>query len=215
MIHWGSVETVIAVVHEDAAAEIEKIERDCVAAIARLQEDEAALPIVVPDADARIAAARRRGRDRLGAQDWADRQAALSDREAWIDGVVVKGERRLRELTVEERRADLEVLIGEALDRMPNAALQVLVPANDVAAARAIVESGCLPAGKAVTAVMETAAVASGCIVQTTDGRICYDNSYAARARRLGPAWRARLGEFYEQRLAPALVGGGPPDGPP
>jgi vacuolar-type H+-ATPase subunit E/Vma4 len=211
MIRSGSIEAVIAAVHEDAAAEIETIERDCAAAMARLREDDAALPVVVPGADARLAAARQFGRDRIGAEDQAGRHAALNDRETWIDGVVAEGQRRLHELSVDERHADLEVLIRDALERMPNAVLQILVPAVDVAVARAIVEGVVSSGGKTVAAVNAAPTLASGCIAQTADRRIRYDNSYAARARRLEPIWRAQLGELYEQRLAPAIAAGGPP----
>jgi vacuolar-type H+-ATPase subunit E/Vma4 len=208
-MQFGSIEAVVLAVQEDAKADVEKIERDLATTIARLREEDAALPVVVPDANARIAAARRQGRDRIAAEDWADRQAALSNRETWIQRVTAEGERKLRALDPAVLRADLVDLVREALDRMPNQPLELLVPAEQIDLAEPILGDPTLAApGKVVTRVGVTSEVTSGCIVQSADGRIRYDNSYGIRARRFEVAWRARLGELYEQRLEPALAGG-------
>ena len=204
----GSIEAVVAAVQEDAKAEIEKIERDLASTIVRLREDDARLPVVVADADARIGAARRQARDRTAAENWADHQAALNDRETWIQRVTAEGERRLQALDRAALRADFARLVREALDRMPDGPVELLVSSADLDLAEAIRGDGTLAAfGRAITCVTATSEVTSGCIVQPIGGRIRYENSYRIRARRFEAAWRARLGEVYEQRLEPALAG--------
>lgn len=198
MMPLGSIEAVVLAVQEDAKAEVEKIERDLATDIARLRQEDAALPVVVPDADARVAAARRQVRDRIAAEDGADHKAALSDRETWIRRAMTEGERKLRGLDAGLLRADLIHFAREALDRMPNTPLELLVPANHRELAETLLRDGALSgSGKVVTRVGVAPEVTSGCIVQTADGRIRYDNSYEARARRFEAAWRARLGEMY------------------
>jgi vacuolar-type H+-ATPase subunit E/Vma4 len=196
----GSIEAVVLAVQEDARAEIDKIERDLATAIARLREEYATLPGDLPDAGARIAAARRQARDRIAAEDWTDHQAALSHRETWIHQVVAEGERKLRALDPAVLRADLVELVREALDRMPNEPLELLVPAGQIDVAEMIARDGTLAAsGRVVTRVGVASEVTSGCILQTAGGRIRYENSYSSRARRLEAEWRARLGNLYAQ----------------
>jgi len=208
-MRFGSIEAVVLAVQEDAKAEVEKIEHDLATTIARLREEDALLPVVVPDANGRITAARRQTRDRIAAEDWADRRAALGNRETWIQRVIAEGGRKLRALDPAVLRADLVDLVREALDRMPNEPLELLVPAGHIDLAETILRDPTLAAsGKVVRRAGVTSEVTSGCIVQTADGRIRYDNSYGIRARRFEAASRARLGELYEQRLEPALAGG-------
>jgi vacuolar-type H+-ATPase subunit E/Vma4 len=195
---YGSVEAVVVGVQEDAKAEIEKIERDLATTIARLREEDSRLPVVVADADVRVSAARRQGRDRIAAEDRADHQAALTERESWIEQVVAEGERRLRALDPGEVRADLVRLAREAFERMPDQPLEVLVSPAHVDLADAILHDESIAAsGRTIAGVKATPEVSSGCIVQTVNGRIRYDNTYRARGRRFEAAWRARLGGLY------------------
>jgi vacuolar-type H+-ATPase subunit E/Vma4 len=206
MTQLGSIDAVVLAVQEDARAEVDTIERDLAAAIARLRA--AAPPAPAPDAAGRIAAARRLVRERIAAEDWADHQAALSDREAWIQRVMIEGERSLAALDPATRRADMLAFAREALDHLPPAPLELLVPAGDVAVAETLVREGAFAAsGKGIARVAATSEIASGCLVQTVGGHIRYDNSHRSRVKRFEAVWRARLCELYEQRLTPSLVG--------
>lgn len=204
----GSIEAVVAAIQEDARAEIETIERELAAAVERLRLEDAALPVVVPEAEARIASARRQVHDRTAAEDWADRRAALSLRERWIERVTAKGERKLAALDAAARHADLVDLLREAFARMPHEPLELSVPAGELDVAIRIVHDENITApGQVVTRVKIAPEIAAGCVVSTADGRFRYENSYSSRARRFEALWRARLGELYVQRLEPVLAG--------
>lgn len=174
---FGSIEAVVAAIHEDVRAEIERVDREAAAAIAQLRDEDARTPIVVSDADVHIAAARRQARERLAAEDWRDRSTALEAREAWIARVVIEGNRRLAALDAEARRRDLDRLAPDALARVPGDGSELVVTAD-------------------------------GCVAQSADGRVRYDNTYAARAQRLEPVWRAALGELFEQARSRPLPHG-------
>ena len=189
----GSIEAVVAAVQEDARAEVDQIERDLAAAIARLREEDARVPVVVADAEARLSAARRQARERLAAEDWADHEAAIRDREAWIARVVDEGERRLGALDPVTARSDLVRLAREALDCLPDQPLEVLVPPL-LAGVADLVRSATV---KTVARVTPSPACDGGCIAQTVDGRVRFDNTYRDRRRRFEVMWRARLGEMY------------------
>jgi vacuolar-type H+-ATPase subunit E/Vma4 len=202
----GSIDAVVLAVQEDARAEIDSIERDLAATIARLRD--VAPPSLAADADGRIAAAHRIVRERFAAEDWADHQVALSDREAWIQRVMAEGERTLGALDSAARRADVAAFVREALDRLPPAPVELLVPAGEVDTAEALIREGTFTAsGKVITRVAATSEIVSGCLVQTADGHIRYDNSHCSRAKRFESVWRARLCELYERQLSSALAG--------
>jgi vacuolar-type H+-ATPase subunit E/Vma4 len=198
-MQFGSIEAVVAAVQEDANAEVEKIERDLAAAITRARDEDAGLPVVVPDADPRISRARRQTHDRIAAEEAADHQSALRDRETWIAQAVTEGQRRLLALDVATTRADLIRLAREAIDRMPDQALELLVsPARADLLDAATRDEIMTAPGKTIARVTLSPNVGSGgCIVQTIDERIRYDNTYAARCRRFASIWRARLGEVW------------------
>ena len=205
MTRLGSIDAVVLAVQEDARAEIDTIERDLATAVARLRE--AAPPSPAPDADGRIAAAHRLVRERIAAEDWADHQAALGGREAWIQQVIAEGERTLDALDAAARRADIAAFARDALARLPPAPLELLVPAGDVDVAQTLVREGTFAASaKVITRVAATSEIASGCLVQTADGHIRYDNSHRSRATRFEPVWRARLCELYERQHSPAVA---------
>ena len=208
-MQFGSIEAVVAAVREDAKEESEKVERDLAAVIARAREEDARFPVVVPDAEARINRARRQAHDRIAAEDAADHQSAIKDREVWIAQVVAEGQRRLLVLDAATARADLARLAREAIDHMPDQALELLVSATRADVLDAVPRDDFMTApGKKIARVTPTPNIVSGgCIVQTIDGRMRYDNTYAARCRRFESIWRARLGNMYEQRLEPIVVG--------
>lgn len=197
---FGSVEAVVAALEEDARAELEKIEREFDASLLRLREDDAQRPVVVTDADGRIGAARRRTAERLAEEDWADRRAALVDREVWMQQVAREGERLLAALDPAGRRADLLRLAREALDRVDGAEVDVTLSPGDVALADAAWrDDAARESGKRIRRVAAAETIAGGCIVEAADGRVRYDNTYETRARRFESAWRAALGELFER----------------
>jgi vacuolar-type H+-ATPase subunit E/Vma4 len=200
----GSIESVLAAVQEDARAENEQIERETAAAIARAREEDARLPVVVADAEARVGAARRQARDRLAAEDWADHEAAIRDREAWIAQVVDEGERRLAALDPVTARSDIVRFAREAFDCLPDQPLELLVPPR-LAGVADLVRSG---TSKPVARVTPSEACDGGCIAQTVDGRIRFDNTYRDRRRRFEAIWRARLGDVYGERDAAGAARG-------
>lgn len=198
----GSVEAVLAAIREEAQAEIERLRAETDAAIARLRQEDAAVPVVVADADARIRDARRQARERAAEDDWADRQSALGAREAWTAGVLAAAHARLLDQPAPARAAGLLPLAREAVGRLTDAECQLLVavrdlPLADTAWRRALEEA----TGKRVT-VDASEAVDGGCIARTADGRIRFDNTYAARVRRFEPLWRQALAQLFERLVA-------------
>lgn len=201
----GSVEAVLAAIREEAQAEVERLRGESDATIARLRQEDAAVPVVVADADARIRDARRQARERAAEDDWADRQTALGAREAWTAGVLAAAHARLLDQPAAARAADLRELAREAVGRLADTECELLVavrdaPLADEAWRRALADA----TGKHVT-VQASDAVEGGCIARTADGRIRFDNTYAARVRRFEPLWRRALAQLFE-RLAAAHV---------
>jgi vacuolar-type H+-ATPase subunit E/Vma4 len=195
----GSVEAVRAAIREDARAEVERLEREADEAIARLKADAAAAPLVVPDGEVRIRAARREQREQVAKDDWADREAMLRAREEWMESIVAAGAERVLRLSGPQRRAYLLRVAGEALDRIADADVRLLVapadrPAIDDAARRQLEQAS----GKRVE-IAESAAIEGGCVAETRDRRLRFDNTCAARARRFEAIWRRALGELFDR----------------
>ena len=198
----GSVEAVIAAIREDAQAEVDRVERDADRAIARLRDEDAALPVVVADADARIRQARREAREQAAAEDWADRQAALGARETWTRAVVAAAMPRLVGQPDAARRTDLLRLAREAVARLTDRDCEILIARRDAGLAdEAWGRSLDQTTGKRVT-VTASDEIEGGCIARTKDGRIRFDNTYAARVRRFEPLWRQALGQLFERLAA-------------
>ena len=59
MTGWGSVESIVAAIREEARAESDRVDAETAATIARLREEDSRTPVAVPDGDARIESARR------------------------------------------------------------------------------------------------------------------------------------------------------------
>jgi vacuolar-type H+-ATPase subunit E/Vma4 len=200
----GSVEAVVAAIHEDARDELLRIERDAAAAIDRLRFEDAAAPVAAAGADARILAARRRAREQAAAEDWSDREDALNARERWTAAVVEEGMRRLLASPDDVKRADLLAFAREAIARLPAGACELLVSPQDLP----LLDHGWraqLNAHIATPAsVRASAAIAGGCVAQRRDGRIRFDNSYAARARRDESRWRTAIGTLFDAATAGA-----------
>ncbi len=198
MKSWGSVASVVDAVAEETDAEVARIREAAEAEVENLRRADEADPVRIPDRDARIAAAHRDAAEALAREDWADRCAALEEREAWIARVVALGLERLREAGSVQTES-LARLVREAAGHLPGTRFEVLLPETSPA----------LSDDSAWGALAESAGVAlvrasgngdrpgSGCILRTPDGRASFDNSFEARARRLEAAWRRRLVEIY------------------
>ena len=204
---FGSIEAVLAAVREDARAEVEKIESEAGAAAARLREEDRRAPVTLPDANARIDAARRQARERAAEEDWADRRAILDARERWVGRVAADGLQRLLAADPATRRDDLLRLAREAIMRLAGDRVDLLVSHADTArtdaAWRAEIEAA---TARTVSVVPSDHVTTDGCIARTADGRLSYDNTYGARARRFESAWRQALGGLFDTATTPAPV---------
>ena len=197
---FGSIESVLAAIREDARAEIERIESDAAAAVARLRDEDARSPFVVADADVRLAAARRQARERLAEQDWADRQEALNAREAWIARIAAEGQRRSLASEPGVRRRGLLRLAREAVERIGGDDVELLISAADAAVADSAWQSQLAnETGRTISLTPAVDIASAGCIARTRDGRLSYDNTYVARARRFESSWRAVVAGLFEQ----------------
>ena len=175
----GSPASVVAAIHEDAAAEVERIDSALAAELSSIQNETASADVTVPDRALRVAAARRNNEDRVARQEWEGRRAAIEQREAWIQAVVA----RAQELWTASTPEQLNGLIGEARAHMPEGACEVAVNARD---RDSVVLSD---------ARVTTAPIAGGCVVTIAD--VSFDNSFEARSRRLEAEWRGVLSGIY------------------
>lgn len=117
---YGSAESVIAAIRDEATAEVERVER---AASAEVEALRAVEPFVVSDREQRLAAARREARERIAQEEWQARRAVIEQRERWIDRVIARG----RELLASR---DLQPLIDDAVAHLPPVPYQIARPAG-------------------------------------------------------------------------------------
>ena len=196
MTGWGSVESVIAAIREEAHAESDRIEAETAATIARLREEDRQTPVAVPDGDARIEAARRQARERAAEENWADRQLALESRERWMAHAVALGLDRLRTADTATRREDLLLLACEAAARVGGPAIEIVVAPDDLALADPPWRAQLAAMTDTAVTVLADTAVTGGCIARSADGRLSYDNTFVARTKRFEGAWRSTLSEL-------------------
>lgn len=183
----GSAAAVLAMMRDDATFEVDRIERDAAAAAARIATDEPAVPGVA-DREARLAAAARERRDRLARAEGEDRRASLDLRESWMRKVVAEGRKLLEDPEPRaERRAVLEALVREALERLPPGDRVISVCAADADLLDASILAG--------ASMGPPAPIRGGCIARC--GNLTVDNSFDERERRLEPQWRAALARMY------------------
>lgn len=184
----GSAAAVLAMMRDDATFEVDRIERDAAAAAARIAAEEAVVPGVAADREARLAAAARERRDRLARAEVEDRRAALDLREGWMRKVVAGGRKLLEDPEPRaERRAVLEKLVREALERLPPGDRVVAVSAVDADLLDAAILGG--------ASLGPPAPIRGGCIARC--GSLTVDNSFDERERRFEPRWRAALARMY------------------
>jgi vacuolar-type H+-ATPase subunit E/Vma4 len=198
MTSWGSVESIVAAIWEEARAEGDRIETETAARIARLREEDRQTAVAIPDGDARIDAARRVARERAAEQNWADRQLALESRERWMARAVALGIDRLRAADAATRREDLLHFACEAAARVGGPAVEIVVAPDDLALADPAWRAEVTATVDATITVSAEARVTGGCLARSADGRLHYDNTLGARAARFAGVWRSKLSELLE-----------------
>lgn len=197
----GSVAAVIAAVRDEVGAEVEKLERQTLQQLARLQAEATDESVSLPDREARLAAARREAQSRLARDQWQGTREMIEEREKWIERVVAAGHTKLGELeTIAQRCADLLRLASDGIERLPGRNFEVVVAATDAAIldqrwCQTVAGEG---SGRQLRTATDGTIPSGSCIVRTADGKVSFDNSFPARAERFQSAWRAALGEIYE-----------------
>ena len=185
----GSAASVLASMRDEAQGEIERIEQEAEAAVAKSTRDEPESVETSERADS-IAAAARQRRERVAREDWEDRRVGLELREEWIRQVIEEGRKLLQApRTKEERRALLRALADEALHRLPPGDRCVIsVAAGDADLLDAEFFGDRLTPGP-------PADIRGGCIVRAAN--LVVDNSLDERERRFESEWRTALARAY------------------
>lgn len=194
----GSAASVIESLREEAGAQIEAVERSVAEELRRLQA--AAEEELPPDAgaEALLSAARREAVQHLAREDLADRRGMLEERERWMARVAALGRERLAGSGgTAQRRELLATLAREALASLPGDSFQVAVLASDAPLLDDEWRTSVAGPSRRLAVTSENAPASGGCLVSTEDGRVSFDNSLAARARRFEPAWRAELAKAF------------------
>ena len=194
----GSAASVVEALRDEAAAEIEALERSTEEEIRRLRA--AAEEEPPPDAggEARLQAARREAAERLARDDLADRRGALEERERWIARAAALGQERLAQIgDTAERRELLARLAREALASLPGDSFRISVSPADAPLIDADWQRAVAGPSRRLAVSSEAPPAAGGCLACTEDGRVSFDNGFAARARRFEAAWRAELARVF------------------
>jgi len=180
----GSAASVVASIHEDADAEVQRIEETTAAELASIRREAETVSIAIADREEQLSSARRINEERVARQEWDGRRAVISQRETWLWRVVAKAQQMWTGGDRETRRAHLNALIGEALSRMPASGCEIALSPHD----RDLID----PRDMRIT----IKPIGGGCIAST--GNVTFDNSFEARARRLEPEWRNALSGMYK-----------------
>lgn len=199
MKSWGSIAAVVAAMGEDAAAEIERLERDADAECAALASQPP--PASPPDCETAKITAERQIAEAEQDGEFGEFSERLEERERWIARVVEVAHARLGPGAAAEAERDrLRALAVDAARRLPGASCTVLVPGN--------VRSGldeswiaqvATAAGKRIE--VDSGTHSGGCIVVSEDRRWSVDHSYSARAHRSEAEWRAALCRMYDDAV--------------
>jgi vacuolar-type H+-ATPase subunit E/Vma4 len=195
----GSAASVAEAVRENASREAERLLRDADEEVVRLRKEAESAEVTPPERPARLAAARRDISARIAREDWEDRRAALEERERWTGEAIRRARERLESRRdTASRRELLFALALEAAERLPAGGIEIAVSASDADIADdGFVEELARRAGRPVARASGEELPRSGCVVSTPGGKVRFDNSLEARARRFEPAWRAALTEIY------------------
>ncbi len=187
---------VLAAIGAEAEAKVAAVEAEAAAALARA---DAAVPAPGAGGEvrrARLEAAHRAATERLAHEDWLDVREGIEARAAWIERAVAAGWARLAGM-LDPAPERIFRLAAEALPRLPGDEAEVVVREEDAAALDAAFAARLAAAtGKRAVRIVEGEAD-GGCRVRVAGGRITFDNTFAARAKRLEPVWRTALVERY------------------
>ena len=197
----GSAASVVAAIQDEVDGELERRQKGMEEAVAAAEREGAGAAPSSAERLARLTLAREQAREKLAREDWLDAREALESRERWIQRAAEEGRRRLRE---EEAGAEgpeiLLRLAAEGLSRLTGDSFEVIAggqsaPRLDAAWCRRLEQA----AGKREVrlAAPGISRPESGCIVRMSDGRVAFDNSLEARARRFETAWRTALAALY------------------
>jgi vacuolar-type H+-ATPase subunit E/Vma4 len=198
---WGSV----AAIREDADAEVEAIAGRAVADVERIRALQTSDIVTIPDRESRLGTARRQAQMRLAQQDWEDTREAVANREEWIKRAIDLGQKVLVNHSDDQtQRERLAVLAAEGLARLPGRVCEVVVSDADLRLLGPDWRRDVTCANGRDDVHVTAGPVDGGCIVRTPDGRMSFDNSYAARAKRFQAAWRSALARLYEQAISTA-----------
>lgn len=196
----GSVDSLLEALREEVEEEVSKIRQELEAETAGLRHASESDPVVVSDRLARLESARRQAAEAGARQDWADRRAALEDREAWIGRVVAEGRSRFAAAAANADRRDvLSRWIDEAVERLPGDDFEVVLSPEDAALfpASPSTARSSPSRSRSVRIVTNDQAPAGSCLGRTPDARASFDNGFEARCRRFESAWRSVLAEIY------------------
>jgi hypothetical protein len=119
----GSPASVVAAIHEDADAEVERIQQSTATEIASLRSDATNANVAIADREEQLAAARRQGEERIARQEWEGRRAVMQQRETWMQRVVAAGQERWASISTEA----LEPLTRDARAHLPAGDCEVIV----------------------------------------------------------------------------------------
>jgi vacuolar-type H+-ATPase subunit E/Vma4 len=195
----GSVAAVVAAIQDDVQVEIEHLEAETSAELARLRRDFESHSPVVADCEARLAAARAQARERLAREDYRDARAEIEVRDAWMHKVVAAAQKRLSQTASPCRRHVLGRLADEALTKIPARECVLQIARRDVPLADAAwVSERVSNAGKVDVKIVGIE-IDGGCIAASGDGRVAFDNSIRARTERFEGQWRTALASLFEE----------------
>jgi vacuolar-type H+-ATPase subunit E/Vma4 len=192
------VASVIEALRDEAGAAAEALDRATEEEIRRLRAAAQEEPDPDADGEAALASARRDAAQRLAREDLADRRGALEERERWIELAAAQGRACLSAGGDPAGRRDLLArLAREAIESLPGDAFQISVSPAEAALCDADWARGVAGSARRAGVSSGEAPEGGGCIVQTADGRVRFDNGFAARERRFETAWRAELARIF------------------
>ncbi len=197
----GSVPSVLAAIQEEIESELERRQKELEEALAAAEGGEAGEEIPAAERSARLARAREQARERLAQEDWLDSREALESRERWILRAAEEGRRLLRERESGAEGPELLLMLAaEGLSRLPGDSFEVLL--SEQGGKRMEEEWPRRLAERSGKREVKPAPPGEprpdgGCLVRTADGRMSFDNSFEARARRFEAAWRSALAGLY------------------
>ena len=195
---WGSAASVIAAIVDDAAAQIERLDREADEEKERRRAVHAQAPLIDPEPP--LALARRNAAELDLEQDWQDALADARDRDEWIATVIEAG--RSAVVAAGDVVPWTGALVIEAVRHLPGCATAVVTVPAAVLRVTGDDWREALEAKTGRPLILEPGSFAAGCIARTGDGRVSFDNRLEAREARTASEWRAALVHRYDVAVA-------------